>query len=116
LLTADLAHAIDTISQTFVGFFFGRYDVRVPSVEAFTRGQDLQVVELNGVTSEATHIYDRQNPLVTAYKTLFTQWDLAFEIGRQNRARGTTPTPVLELIRNVLAYRRSRRAARREDV
>ena len=116
LLTADLAHAVDTISQTFGGFFFGRYDVRVPSLEAFTRGRDLRVIELNGVTSEATHIYDRRNTLVTAYKTLFDQWELAFEIGRQNRALGTAPTPVLDLIRDILTYRRSRRAARREDV
>lgn len=116
LLTAELAQAIDTISQTFDGFFFGRYDVRVPSLRSFIGGKNLSVIELNGVTSEATHIYDRRNSLVDAYKTLFDQWELAFEVGRQNRALGTAPTSVSVLIRDVLGYRRSRRAARREDV
>ena len=65
----------------------------------FRRGRNFKVVELNGVTSEATHIYDPAHGLLHAYKVLFRQWRLAFEIGAQNRARGTRPTPLIELLR-----------------
>ena len=57
------------------------------------------------MTSEATAIYDAGNGLFAAYRTLFEQWALAFEIGDVNRARGTEPTGVLALIRLIVRYR-----------
>ncbi len=116
LRTPALATAIDEISRGYEGFHFGRYDIRVPSVEALRKGVDLKILELNGVTSEATHIYDRQNSLFTAYKTLFRQWRLAFEIGKQNRILGHPPVPLRELVREALDYRQARNAALREEL
>ena len=115
LLTPQLEATIDTMSKSFDGFFFGRYDIRVPNKEDFQGGKNLRVVELNGVTSEATHIYDRQNSLIAAYRTLFKQWQLAFETGKQNRARGVQPVSLSALTKEILQYRRARRAAQRED-
>jgi len=48
----------------------------------------MKIVELNGVTSEATHIYDPKLSLFGAYRVLFEQWRIAFEIGYLNRTRG----------------------------
>jgi pimeloyl-ACP methyl ester carboxylesterase/membrane protein DedA with SNARE-associated domain len=115
LLTPTLEATVDAMSKTFDGFFFGRYDIRVPSKEHLKNGRNLRVVELNGVTSEATHIYDRKNSLFTAYKTLFKQWQLAFEVGDQNRDRGTEPVTLSTLAREISRYRRARRAALQED-
>jgi hypothetical protein len=42
---------------------------------------------LNGVASEATNIYDERNSLGSAYRTLFAQWRLIFEIGVSNQRR-----------------------------
>ncbi len=103
--TAALEAAFDRISQGFAGFYFGRYDVRTPSVEDFKQGRNFKIVELNGVTSEATHIYDPQNSLLAAYKILFKQWRLAFEIGALNRARGVQPTSSGTLVKLLLAFR-----------
>jgi membrane protein DedA with SNARE-associated domain len=97
--TDELEKAIDDLCHGFEGFYFGRFDIRTPSVEDFRRGANFKVVELNGVTSEATHIYDPRNILLDAYRTLFEQWRIAFLIGAQNRARGVTPTPLLTLAR-----------------
>jgi pimeloyl-ACP methyl ester carboxylesterase/membrane protein DedA with SNARE-associated domain len=104
LLTPELTAAIDTISRTFDGFFFGRYDVRSDSVAAFQRGE-VTVIELNGVTSEATAIYDARNGLFAAYRTLFDQWRLAFEIGAANRDRGVRTLGPLDLARLIARYR-----------
>lgn len=105
LATPALEQRIDEISRAFDGFWFGRYDLRADSLEELQAGR-FRVIELNGVTSEATHIYDRRNSLWTAYRVLFAQWSLAFEIGRRNRDLGARPTPLRELVDELLRYRR----------
>jgi hypothetical protein len=99
LLTPELEEEIDRLSRGFRGFHFGRYDLRAPSAEDFRRGLNLKVIELNGVTSEATSIYDPRHGLTEAYRTLFRQWRTAFQIGARNRARGHRPTPLSTLVR-----------------
>ncbi|NIM61209.1 MAG: carboxylate--amine ligase, partial [Acidobacteria bacterium] len=79
--TEALERRIDDVSSGFDGFFFGRYDLRVQDLDAFAGGRGFKIVELNGVTSEATHIYDPRHSLLDAWRTLFRQWRLAFEIG-----------------------------------
>jgi len=105
-ITPALEQVIDRIAKTFPGFFFGRFDIRVPSVQDFSLGRNLKIVELNGVTSEATHIYDPKLGLWKAYKVLFQQWRIAFEIGDLNRARGVQPTSIADLVRMTRQYNR----------
>ena len=102
LKTDQLETAFDNICKEYKGFYFGRFDVRTASIEDFKRGRNFKIVELNGVTSEATSIYDAKNSLFTAYRVLFEQWKIAFEIGAQNRARGTQPTSLLALTKILL--------------
>lgn len=103
--TEALEAVIDRISRCFEGFYFGRFDLRVPSVEALQQGRDLKIIELNGVTSEATNIYDPNNRLWTAYRTLFAQWRIAFAIGAQNLARGARVVSGRELLRLVFTHK-----------
>ena len=95
--TEALEAAIDRVARGFDGFYFGRFDIRTPSLADFRQGKNFKVVELNGVTSEATHIYDPRNSLLTAYRVLFQQWRFAFEIGAQNRQQGVRPVPLKTL-------------------
>jgi len=97
-ITPSLEEVIDRIAKTFDGFFFGRFDMRVPSRQDFMAGRNMKIVELYGVTSEATHIYDPKFSLFDAYRVLFQQWQIAFEIGDLNRARGVQPASVGDLL------------------
>jgi hypothetical protein len=99
--TPELERDIDELSRSLPGFCFGRYDVRLT-------GRGLRVLELNGLTAEATHVYDPKYGLVEAYRVMFEQWRLAFEIAAANRARGARVTPLREL----LGLLRDRRMAR----
>jgi pimeloyl-ACP methyl ester carboxylesterase/membrane protein DedA with SNARE-associated domain len=108
-ITPALTEAIDRISKTFDGFYFGRYDIRVPSTDDWMAGRNLKIVELNGVSSEATHIYDPKLSLSQAYRVLFNQWRIAFEIGGENRAQGFPPAKIGELLQLMLVYRDSSR-------
>lgn len=99
--TPALEAVIDRISQGFPGFFFGRYDIRTPGVTQFQQGRDFKIVELNGATAEATHIYDPGNGLFAAYRVLFEQWRILLEIAAANRERGARPASWTELWRLV---------------
>lgn len=95
--TEALENTIDAVSKGYDGFYFGRFDIRATDVEAFVRGEDFKIIELNGVTSEATHIYDPKNSLFDAYRVLFEQWRIAFTIGAQNKSRGVNPVRIRDL-------------------
>lgn len=69
-------------------------------------GRNFQIVELNGAASEATSIYDARNSLFSAYRILFKQWSLVFEIGAANRRLGCTPMSPATLARTWCEYLR----------
>ncbi len=98
LETEELRRSIDGIAKGHPGFYFGRFDVRADSVAEFRAGR-VAVLELNGVSAEATHIYDPAVRLREAYRVMFRQWRLAFEIGAKNREAGARPAPLLALAR-----------------
>ena len=100
--TPELEARLDALSKSFKGFYFGRYDIRAPSIEDIENGAGFKVVELNGVTSEATHIYDPKNSLWYGYRVLMEQWRMAFEIGKQNRRAGVEPATLRRLARLLL--------------
>jgi membrane protein DedA with SNARE-associated domain len=109
LRTPELERAVDAMARQFPGFFIGRFDVRYTDAEAFRAGRDLAIVELNGVTSESTNIYDPSWSLVASYGTLFRQWSLLYRIGDANRKRGHAPTALWEFLRLVFGYYRDLR-------
>lgn len=96
--TPQLESTIDKLCRDMPGFFFGRFDVRAASVDAL-RGGQFTVIELNGVLSEPTQIYDPATSFVDACATLRRQWRMAFEIGAANRACGAVPTRLRQLAR-----------------
>ncbi|CAN5580804.1 hypothetical protein BH09PLA1_BH09PLA1_04870 [soil metagenome] len=102
LITPSLERAVDQIARSFNGFFFGRFDIRYSDVARFRAGEDLWVIELNGVTSESTNIYDPSWSLLRAYRTLFRQWSLLFRIGHENTRRGGAPSSAIVLIREIV--------------
>ena len=99
--TETLENKIDEICRGYKGFYFGRFDIRVKSFADFSEAENFKIIELNGVTSEATNIYDPKYSLIEAYKILFQQWKIAFEIGAENKESGAKPTRVSDLIKLV---------------
>jgi hypothetical protein len=98
--TPALHQVVDHLSKQISGFYFGRYDIRAESIDAFQRGE-IKVIEVNGVTSESTNMYDPSYSVFTAYRILCKQWKLAFEIGQKNITQGSLPMTVKELVSKV---------------
>lgn len=80
LKSAQLLKSIESIAKNIPEFYFGRFDVRYQDSESLKNGQ-FEIVEINGAGSEATHIWDSNTKLIKAYKTLFLQWRILFQIG-----------------------------------
>ena len=108
-LTPAIERVFDEMARAYDGFYFGRFDVRVGALDDFAAGRKFKVIELNGVTSEATHIYDPAIGLRDVYRALFEQWRLAFEIGAENISRGVPTSSLGDLIKLLMKYRHDSR-------
>jgi hypothetical protein len=100
LATEALTQRIERLARALPSFHFGRIDVRFGSPQALARGEDFRVIEINGVGSEATHIWDPATSLLDAWRAQFFHYGAAFRIGAANRARGHRPAGVLAMLRH----------------
>ena len=99
-ITPALTEALDQILADVDGFYYGRLDVRFRHIGALMRGEDFEIIEINGAASEATHIWDPDTRFSEVYDTLFLQYRTLFAIGEQIRAQGNhQPPSVLALLR-----------------
>ena len=103
LITPEFSAAIDELARTWRGpagepFDFGRFDIRSSSGEAVRTATDLAVIELNGVTSEATNLYDPSWSVRRAIRLLAEQWSIAFELGAARLRAGVTPMGVAGIV------------------
>lgn len=90
LITPELEARIDEIARSFVGGFdVGRFDVRCESEAMLVRGEGLAVIELNGVTSEPTAIYDPSWGIFRAQRVLWGYWDRVASLGVARVRTGT---------------------------
>ena len=105
LITDKLQSEMHKICGNIDGFYFGRLDIKTDSEKSLKEGKNLSIIEVNGVTSESTNIYDKQYSFWDAQKILFKQWDIAYKIGRQNVQRGANKSSALTLIKKLLHFR-----------
>ena len=97
--TAELNDRIEAIARSIPDFHFGRFDLRYRSLAELRRGTGFRIIEVNGVGSEATHIWDPRTTLAHAYATQFAHYRAAFAIGRRNRQAGHRSTGLRGLAR-----------------
>lgn len=106
LLTPDLEASIDEVMRAWRGpngepFDFGRFDARYADEEELRAGRGFAIIELNGVTSEPTNMYDPSKPPTWAWRLLAMQWRAMFEIGARRRSLGRKPMTFGEIVRGV---------------
>ncbi|MCC5877583.1 MAG: VTT domain-containing protein [Candidatus Sumerlaeia bacterium] len=105
-ITSELSKRIHEIASQLPHFYFGRFDVRYRDLSSFLRGEDFEIIEINGASSESTHIWDRDISLREAYSVLFRQFDILFRIGDLNRRAGHRPIGAMRLLGDFIRYRR----------
>lgn len=98
-ISKQLSTAFDEITSDIDGFYYGRFDVRFESIEKLTQGKGFSILEINGASSEATHIWDHNTQLGEVYKTLFYQYKTLFSIGNINRKQGYKTPSIWQLLK-----------------
>ena len=83
-----LARALDRIFDDIPGFHYGRLDIKFRDLNGLMAGEDFQIIEINGASSESINIWDRNASLGTAFRTLLQQYRTLFKLGDANRRRG----------------------------
>ncbi|ASS50977.1 MAG: hypothetical protein A3D31_10710 [Candidatus Fluviicola riflensis] len=89
LITSELTLLFDEISRPIDGFFYGRFDIKVESIEQLKRGEAVKIMELNGISSEPGHIYDTRMNLLKAWYDVTRHWKRLAAISKQNLRSGT---------------------------
>jgi hypothetical protein len=105
-ITASMEKKFDEIAKEIPNFRFGRFDIRFNKLSDLCHSMNFFIIELNGASSEATHIWDRDTKLFDAYKALFEQLRIAFVIGAYHRHQGYRPPSVFEVVRTWFWERR----------
>lgn len=80
-ITPELTHAINEIMADLPQFYYGRMDVKYSSLAALKAGLNLEIVEINGASSESIHIWDKDAKFWDAIKTLLWQYRTLFQLG-----------------------------------
>lgn len=105
LATPALLERIHELATAMPDFFFGRFDIRFSSLDALLAGEGFVILEVNGAGAEAIHIWDAHKRLRDAYRVLFRQFRILYEIGAENRRRGARPLGLMRLLRTFFSYR-----------
>ncbi len=105
-ITPALNATIHRIMSDIPDFHFGRVDVRYENLASLRRGEGFRIIEVNGVGSEATHIWDPSTRLRDAYRIQFDHYREAFEIGAAQRAAGARSSGLLRMMRDWRTQRR----------
>ena len=90
-ISPELEAIFTEICAYLPDFHYGRLDLRAPSLAHFLRGDDIKIVEVNGVNAEPAHIYDPATPPLTAWRALLYHWSIIYDISRNNIKKGVKP-------------------------
>lgn len=94
LITPELDSAITRIATGFKDdqgrrFDIGRFDVRCASPDDLARARNLGIVELNGITSEPTNMYDPDHPVTYAWRELGAYWSRVHDLAIARKSTNT---------------------------
>ncbi|MEQ9452182.1 MAG: hypothetical protein RJQ07_11415 [Pseudomonadales bacterium] len=83
-LTRALEAAVFRVTDSQPGFNFGRFDVKSPSLEALRDGE-FTIIEVNGIASLPTHMFDPSYSLNQAYEIFFEHGRYLVDIAHEHR-------------------------------
>lgn len=101
-ITPELTEAVNKIAVQIPEFYFGRFDIMYNTLEELERGENFQIVELNGAASEPTHIYDPKHSVWFAWNELARHITHMYEISAQNHRKGV---PYLDFKTGIREFR-----------
>lgn len=108
-LTPKLRAKIDEVCRGIDGFYYGRLDIMYRDWESLGRGENFQIIEINGANSEPTHMYDPKHSIWFAWKEILGHWKQMTLIALENRKQDNQPRSKKQLLRALLLNVRTER-------
>ncbi len=99
LINIKLSQSLSKIFDDIPEFYYGRLDIKFKNPQQLSNGEDFEIIEINGASSESINIWDRRAKLRDAINILLQQYDTLFKLGAKNRARGFNPPGILALLK-----------------
>lgn len=99
LITPEVEALFDRICGDIPGFYLGRFDLMAAGPDSLTHGNDLKILELNGTASMPIHIFDPKVSTFEAYREMYRQWRLIYEISVLNHKNGVPYTRLSDAVR-----------------
>ena len=103
----DLVKVFDKITENMPWFHYGRFDLKVTSIEDLKQGKNIQIFELNGINSEVAHIYDPSYSLPKAYREVYKHLRVMYRISKELNRKGLKVDTSLSDFTEALKERRS---------
>ncbi|WKK65043.1 ATP-grasp domain-containing protein [Lutimonas zeaxanthinifaciens] len=109
LINNNLKDFMDGICQHIQGWNYGRLDIKYKDYSSLMNGTDFKILEVNGIISEPTHIYDATDEnasFLNALKSINKHWDIMGKIAVQVHNEQNVPYPsVGAYLKNILWLR-----------
>jgi hypothetical protein len=88
LITSELEHTIDSIFKQIPNWYYGRLDLKYNTFEELIQLKNFKIIEINGIISEPTHIYDPEKiSYFKALKEIRKHWKIMFQIATLNHIK-----------------------------
>jgi len=92
LITKKLEQTFDQLSSAIDGWYYGRIDIKYNTFEELENGANFKILEINGILSEPTHIYDSDTyTYLQALKAIRTHWESLFQVATINNKQYNVP-------------------------
>lgn len=104
LIDDGLVKIFDKISEAIDGFHYGRFDLKVRSLDSLKKGKDILIMELNGVTSEPGHIYDPKLNIFRAYRDTIYSVSKLSNVCKENKSLGFKETSVKDFVQLIFDH------------
>ena len=104
LNSESITDIFDEIAGEIKEFYFGRFDLKVSSIENLEEGKNIQIMEVNGANSEVAHIYHPNYSLFKAYKEVVQHLAIQFKIAQKNKQRGFRPPSHCAFIKALISF------------
>ncbi|MCP4883275.1 MAG: ATP-grasp domain-containing protein [Flavobacteriales bacterium] len=109
LINDDLEGLTDKICHQIKGWYYGRLDIKFNSYDKLLKEKEYKILEVNGIISEPTHIYDATHKDASFYqalKSINRHWRIMAKIARKLHREQHIPYPsVRDYLNNMLWLR-----------
>ncbi|AOW21938.1 ATP-grasp domain-containing protein [Urechidicola croceus] len=88
LINKQITSTIDKLNREIKGWYYGRLDIKYDTFEKLMNGKDFKILEINGIISEPTHVYDAtKHSYFDALKAIKNHWKIIYKVGTINHKK-----------------------------